>query len=101
MEQIIIQLIAGAVGGNAVGKLAPKLNLGTLGNSVAGIVGGGIGGQLLGMLGAGGMGAAVEAATGAGGFDIGALVQSFAGGGVGGGVLMAVVGLLKSQMNKR
>jgi hypothetical protein len=100
MEQIIIQLIAGAIGGNAVGKMAPKLNLGGLGNSLAGIVGGGLGGQILGMLGAGGMGAAVEAATGTGGIDLGTIIQSFAGGGVGGGVLMAVIGLVKSQMSK-
>ena len=40
---IIIQLIAGAVGGNIVGGLAKQLDLGVLWNSVAGIVGGGIG----------------------------------------------------------
>jgi uncharacterized membrane protein YeaQ/YmgE (transglycosylase-associated protein family) len=95
MEQLLIQLFFGAVGGNAVGKLAPRLDLGTLGNSVVGIVGGGIGGQLLTTLGAGGMEAA-----GTGGFYVEAIVQSFAGGSVGGGVLMVVVGLLKSQMRK-
>jgi hypothetical protein len=45
---IIIQLIAGAAGGNIVGALAKQLDLGPLWNSVAGIVGGGIGGQILG-----------------------------------------------------
>jgi uncharacterized membrane protein YeaQ/YmgE (transglycosylase-associated protein family) len=54
MEQIIIQLISGAVGGNVIGKVMKNLDLGTLGNSLAGIVGGGLGGQLLGMMGAGG-----------------------------------------------
>lgn len=92
MEQIIIQLISGAVGGNVVGKLLKDLNLGTLGNSIAGIVGGGLGGQLLGMMGAGGDAAA--------GMDIGSILQSVASGGVGGGVLMAVVGIVKKMMAK-
>jgi uncharacterized membrane protein YeaQ/YmgE (transglycosylase-associated protein family) len=93
MEQIIIQLISGAVGGNVIGKVLKNLDLGTLGNSLAGIVGGGLGGQLLGMMGAGGG----EAAAG---MDIGSIIQSVASGGVGGGVLMAVVGVVKKMMAK-
>ena len=51
---LIIQLIAGAVGGNIVGAAAKQLDLGPVWNSVAGIVGGGIGRQILGaMLGGG------------------------------------------------
>lgn len=46
--QIIIQLVSGAVGENVAGKAAPKLSLGTLGNSLAGILGGGLGAQLAG-----------------------------------------------------
>src|SRR5262245_8883555 len=42
---LIIQLISGAAGGNLVGALLKKLDLGTLGNSIAGILGGGLGGQ--------------------------------------------------------
>ena len=37
---LIIQLIAGAIGGNAAGKASNKFNLGTGGNSIAGAVGG-------------------------------------------------------------
>jgi len=50
--ELIISLIAGAVGGNAAGKALPSLNQGTLINSISGIVGGGLGGSILGMLGA-------------------------------------------------
>jgi uncharacterized membrane protein YeaQ/YmgE (transglycosylase-associated protein family) len=91
---LIIQLLSGAVGGNIAGALLKKLNLGTLGNSIVGILGGGLGGQLLGILGAGGTGAA------AGALDIGSIISSIAGGGVGGGVLMAIIGLIRQAMTK-
>ena len=76
---LIIQLVSGAIGGNVAGKLLPKLNLGTLGNSISGILGGGLGGTLLGMIGLGTDG----------GMDVAGIIGSIAGGGVGGGVIMA------------
>lgn len=89
---LIIQLISGAVGGNAAGALMKKFSLGTVGNSIVGILGGGLGGQLLGMLGV--------ATGGDGGMDVGSIVGSLASGGVGGGVLMAVIGVIKKAMSK-
>ena len=91
MLNIIIQLVCGAVGGNAAGALMKKLSLGTLGNSIVGILGGGLGGQLLGML-----GLAPAAGTG----DLGAILGSVVSGGVGGGVLMAIIGLIKKALGK-
>ena len=44
---LIIQIIAGAVGGNAVGAASKDIDLGTVGNTIAGVVGGVGGGQLL------------------------------------------------------
>ncbi len=49
---ILIQLVSGAVGGNAAASVKKDISLGTVGNSIAGILGGGLGGQLLGLLGA-------------------------------------------------
>lgn len=95
MEQLVIQLIAGAIGGNAAGAVLKNLNMGTLLNSVLGVVGGGLGGQILGMMGAG----AGMAAAG-GGMDMASIISSLASGGVGGGVLMAIVGLVKNMMAK-
>jgi uncharacterized membrane protein YeaQ/YmgE (transglycosylase-associated protein family) len=88
---LVIQLISGALGGNGAAKLMKNLDLGTIGNSIAGILGGGLGGQLLGMLGMD---------MGSGGLDITSILGSIAGGGVGGGVLMAIVGFIKNAMNK-
>jgi len=81
---IIISLLAGALGGNIGGALLKKFSMGTLWNSVVGILGGGLGGQLLGML----------------GLDLGGIVGAIAGGTAGGGVLMTIIGLVKSAMNK-
>lgn len=89
---VIIQLVSGAVGGNAAGALLKDKSLGTIGNSLAGILGGGLGGYLLNMLGV---------ATGAGGMDIAGIIGSIAGGVVGGGVLMAIIGFIKSAMGKK
>ncbi len=96
--ELIIQLIAGALGGNVAGAALKNLSLGTLGNSIVGVLGGGLGGQILGMLGAGGVAAGTAAA---GGMDIGSIIGSLASGGVGGGVLMAIVGVLKNVLAKK
>jgi uncharacterized membrane protein YeaQ/YmgE (transglycosylase-associated protein family) len=47
MEQIIINLIAGALGGAGVGKASPQFDLGTIGNIISGVVGGGVLGQIV------------------------------------------------------
>lgn len=92
MEQIIAQLIAGAVGGNAAGAGAKNLSLGTLGNTIVGLLGGLGGGTALASL----LGGAADAAGGAGG--MGGLVSSLVGGGAGGAILTAVVGIIKNKM---
>ena len=86
---LIIQLVAGALGGNGAGAAMKQYDLGPLGNSIAGIVGGGIGGQLLAALAGGGT--AFSAGATGGALDIGSIVQSVLGGGVGGGALMVIV----------
>ncbi len=91
METLIINLISGALGGNAAGKLFSNLSLGTIGNSIAGIAGGGLGGKLLSMAGL---------AVGSGGLDAASILGSIAGGGVGGGAVMAIIGMIKKAMNK-
>ena len=92
---LIVQLISGALGGNAAGALLKQFSLGPVGNSIVGTIGGGLGGQLLGMLGAGDV-----AAAGGAGLDIGSIVSNVAGGGVGGAVLMIIVGFIRKAMSK-
>jgi hypothetical protein len=84
---IIIQLIAGAVGGNAAGAGY----LGTLGNTIAGALGGVGGGQILTAL------LPMLAGT-AENVDIGAVIGQAVGGGVAGAIVTFVVGLIKNTM---
>lgn len=86
MTQLLIQLAAGAVGGNIGGAVLKNYSLGTVGNSVAGIVGGGLGGMVLNSMGGGGLDS---------------VIGQIVGGGVGGTILMVVVGLVKSAMAKK
>jgi hypothetical protein len=88
---LIIQLISGAIGGNVAGTLLKNQSLGTVGNSIAGIVGGGLGGFLLGLVGV---------ATGSGSMDLSGILGSVGGGGVGGGVLMIIIGVIKKALGK-
>jgi hypothetical protein len=90
---LIIQLIAGAVGGNVAGAALKQYDLGAIGNTIAGIVGGGVGAQVIGAL----VGDGAQA-TGAGGLDIGSIIGQIASGGVGGGILMVIVGLIKKAL---
>lgn len=91
VTSLIIQLISGAIGGNAA-NATKDTGLGTLGNTIAGALGGGVGGQILSsVLGLGG-----AAATS--GLDIGTIVSGFLTGGVSGGITALVIGLIRSKM---
>lgn len=99
---ILVQLITGGAGGNVIGQIVKSLNLGPAGNSIVGAIGGIIGTWLAGRV--PGLDSLVGAAASApgvvGGFDLGALAGQGAVGLVSGGVLTAVVGLIKSAMAK-
>jgi hypothetical protein len=70
---LIIQIVAGAIGGNIAGAASKDVSLGTAGNTIAGAIGGGVGGQLLGTI-------IPLLANTASTIDIGALVGQAAGG---------------------
>ena len=92
LVSLIIQLICGALGGNGAAAVLKKLSLGPIWNSIVGILGGGLGGQLLNLLG-------VAVADG-GSLDIGCIIGNIVAGGVGGGVLLAIVGAIKKAISK-
>ncbi|MCB4770200.1 hypothetical protein LGR54_16410 [Ancylobacter sp. Lp-2] len=92
MEQLLINLVAGALGGNAVGKTAPSFDLGTLGNTVAGLVGGGVLGQLVPLV-----LPAIQASMASGNFSIGSVIANVVSGGAGGAILTAIIGAIKNR----
>ncbi|WP_041777978.1 hypothetical protein [Beijerinckia indica] len=93
MEQILINLVSGALGGNAIGKSSPTFDLGTIGNTIAGLVGGGVLGQIITAL-----LPAVASATQAGDLSIGGIVTQLIAGGAGGAILTAIAGLIKNKV---
>ena len=93
MEQILANLIAGALGGNAAGKASPSFDLGTLGNTIAGLVGGGVLGQIVPLL-----LPAITAAAQSGNLSIGGIVTNLIAGGAGGALLTAIIGLVKNKV---
>jgi hypothetical protein len=99
---ILVQLIGGGAGGNVIGQLAKQLNLGTAGNTIVGAVGGlaatWLASQIPGLSAL--VGAAAGAAGTAGSLDLGALAGQGATGLVGGGLLTAIAGLIKSATAK-
>lgn len=100
----IISLISGAVGGNIAGAAMPEKNLGGIGNTIAGLIGGGVGQFLLkalGVLAAVNAPGATETAAQAHGLDWAAILSSIGAGGVSGGVLTAIVALIKDAMQKK
>ena len=87
LMSLLITLVSGAAGGNIVGQLLKKISLGAAGNSIAGLIGG-LAGPYIPVLGT------ILASVG------GPLTGQIASGGVGGGALVAIIGLIRSMMNK-
>ena len=94
MEQILINLIAGALGGVGAGKASPNFDLGTIGNIVSGLVGGGVLGQIVTALAP----SVVAAAAQSGNLSIGGIVSQAIAGGAGGAILTALIGAIKSKV---
>ena len=92
MEQILINLVAGALGGVGAGKASPTFDLGMIGNIVTGLVGGGVLGQVVTLL-----LPSIVAAAQSGDLSVGNIVSQAVAGGAGGAILTAVIGAIKNK----
>ena len=92
MEQILINLVAGALGGVGAGKSSPTFDLGMIGNIVSGLVGGGVLGQIVTLL-----LPSIMAAAQSGNLSIGGIVSHAIAGGAGGAILTALIGAIKNR----
>ena len=93
---LIVQLIAGAAGGNVAGKANSKFDMGGAGNSIVGAIGGVVVGQIIERV-TGGAVTADQAAAATQGLDIAGIITSLIGGGAGGAVLSAIIGMIKNR----
>jgi uncharacterized membrane protein YeaQ/YmgE (transglycosylase-associated protein family) len=100
ITSIIIDIIAGAIGGNATGAVAKQFNLGTAGNSIAGVIGGVIGGWITTKFFGGAAPVDAAAAAAAATTGIGQILEQGIGGLVGGGVIQVIAGIIKQQTAK-
>jgi hypothetical protein len=92
MEQILINLIAGALGGVGAGKASPNFDLGTIGNVISGLVGGGVLGQIVTLA-----LPSVVAAAATGHLSASGIISRLIAGGAGGAILTAIVGAIKNR----
>ena len=92
MEQILINLVAGALGGVGAGKASPNFDLGTIGNLVSGLVGGGVLGQIVTLL----MPSVIAAAQ-SGNLSASGIISNVVAGGAGGAILTALIGAIKNR----
>lgn len=94
IASILVNVISGAVGGNAAGAAMKDKSLGVAGNSIVGLLGGLGGGALMQQMGMF-MGMAESA-----GFDVAQLAGQAVGGGVAGAIVVAIVGFIKQAAKK-
>jgi uncharacterized protein YejL (UPF0352 family) len=92
MEQILINLVTGALGGLGAGKSSPNFDLGTIGNLVTGLIGGGVLGQIVTLL-----LPSVIAAAQSGNLSASGIISQVIAGGAGGAILTAIVGAIKNR----
>lgn len=90
---LVTTLVSGAIGGNATGASFKNLSLGTLGNTIAGLVGGVAGGYIL-------QGVGLLNQLGLGDATLGTMLGQAGTGLVSGGIVTAVVALIRNMMSK-
>lgn len=93
---IVLQVVSGAIGAYLAAKAKKEVSLGAVATPVTGAIGGVGLGQLLPLI-----LPALGGASGGGSPDLGGIIGSIGGGGVGGAVLTGVVGLIKNAMAKK
>lgn len=105
---LIISLVSGAVGGNLGGAATGDKNLGTAANTILGLLTGSAGEYLLKALGVIASGAthavqngAAPVATGQPELDIASILTTIGVSGVSGGVLTAILTLIKDAISKK
>ena len=88
----LISLISGGIGGNILGSAWKDKSLGAIGNSIAGVIGGAAGAYIMQAVG-------ILNTLGLGSMSVNSLLGNVGSSAVGGAILTAIVGLIKSSMS--
>jgi hypothetical protein len=91
---LIVNAVSGAIGGNALGVAWKDKSLGAIGNTIAGLIGGVAGSYILQAIG-------ILSTLGLDQLTVGQLLGHTSAGFVGGGILTAIVGLIKNAISKK
>lgn len=91
---LIVTAVSGLVGGNVAGAALKDKTLGAIGNSIAGIVGGVAGTYIL-------QAVNILQTMGMADLTVGSIAGTIGSGAISGGILTAIVGLIKSAMVKK
>jgi len=101
LTNLIISVISGVVGGNAMAAVQKTCNLGLVRNSIAGAIGGAGAGEALSMfMGPGGAAPLAGMANTAGSSALSGLLTAIIAGGVGGGILTGMIAMAKKMRKK-
>ncbi len=90
---LLVNLVSGGVGGNIAGAAWKDKSLGALGNTIAGLIGGAGGAYIMQAVG-------LLNSIGMANMSVSSILGSIGSSAVGGAVLTAIVGMIKSSMNK-
>lgn len=90
---LLINLISGAVGGNAAGAASKDISLGFIGNTVAGLIGGAAGGYILKVV-------DILNAAGLSNRSVGTLATEAGATAVCGALVTGIVGFIKNKLIK-
>lgn len=90
---LLMQMVAGILGGQLAGRFYPTQSLGRRGNTLTGIIGGAITGQVLASW---GMGVADHEMN----LALGGIILNFFGSAAGGGIITLLLGGVKGDVSK-
>jgi hypothetical protein len=91
---LIVQILGGSTGGQLAGSRLKSLSSGSVGNWLAGMVGGMLGGNVV------NSSLGITKSMTATGVDPGVLLSQLIGSGIGGGLMMILVGMLRQVFAK-
>ena len=91
---LVVQVLGGSSGGHLAASMLKSLNLGAVGNLLSGMIGGFLGGNVVNSA------LGVTKSVAATGVDPGVVLSQLVGSGIGGGLMMILVGMIRQVFSR-